>query len=167
MLIPVNGECIDVAARTMKGSDRRVRFLKMGEEIKRLLRLTAQSQGISLGGIHKIIPMPLDILGGAALVGNMLGNFVSGDHINGVPGANLSAMLAADAAVEVDIAPSLKTRVVLAGHLVNTVDRADLNAGFAASASVGVDYRHDLWDDFSRLADDGRRHEIPTRLEGQ
>ena len=78
------------------------------------------------------------------------------DHVDRVPWADLCAVLAADASIEIDVAKSLERCVLLAGDLVDAVDRADLKAGLAPGATIGVNHRQNLGDDFSRLSGQGR-----------
>lgn len=61
--------------------------------------------GIAVGDIHQVVPVAFDIFRWATLQGNVKGNILRGHHVNRIPGANLGAVLAADAAVKINVAP--------------------------------------------------------------
>jgi hypothetical protein len=83
------------------------------------------------------------------------------NHIDGVPRAPLGAEVAADAALEVDIAKRLQTGMVFAWDFVNAVHRTDFDAGFTTRAAIRPDDRQFLGKLFTRFAG-ALRHDRPS-----
>src|SRR5262249_37432308 len=83
-----------------------------------------------------------DIFGRAALVGHRLGDFRRRHHVDRVPWAPTFAQLAADAALQVDIAKRLHARLVFTGDFVDAVNGANFDAGLAARAVISANHRH-------------------------
>jgi hypothetical protein len=61
-------------------------------------------------------------------------------------------MFAANASIEVDVAPGLQARVIVARYLIDAIHRADFDARLAACTPVCVDNGQDLGDDFAGFA---------------
>src|SRR5262249_3920493 len=105
----------EVEDRNAKGTAappaaRRLLFLLLG-----LLRLLFGGDlGKALGYRDQSIPVLLDVIRRAALVGDVFGHFRRRYHVDRVPGAPALAELAADAAFQIDIAEGLQARHVLA-----------------------------------------------------
>ena len=120
----------------------------------RLLSARAEL-GELLRGPDQAVPVLLDVLRRAADLGDDDGYVFGGHHFDGVPGADqqvvgvrllardVDAHLAADAALQVDLAPLLRALDDAAvDHLqLDAIDRADFEAGLAAGAVIGVDNR--------------------------
>jgi hypothetical protein len=115
-----------------------------------------QSLGIALGRVNQAVPMLLYISGRATFDRHVVRNIDRVYHVDRIPWTNLSAVLTADAPIELDITPRLQARNVLAGNLVNAVDRTDFDARFTASATIGVNHRQDLGNHLAGLAGQGR-----------
>jgi hypothetical protein len=107
---------------------------------------------IAVSHIDKVIPVSLNIFWRTTFERNVEGNVLGRNHVDGIPRANLSTVLASNAPIKVDITPTLNRRKILAWHFVNALDRTDLDACFAACAAVSMNHSHDLRNDFSRLA---------------
>src|SRR5689334_8878088 len=106
--------------------------------------------------------MLLDILRWATFEGHVVRRVDCIDHVDGVPRANLGAMLAADTTIQVDVAPGLQRSMFLAFDLIDTIDRTDFNARFAAGASVGMDHSQNLGNDLARFTCQGRCCHVHT-----
>ena len=102
-----------------------------------------------LGRAHEPVPVLLDILRRTTDLGHDLGHLLGGHHLDGIPRAdleivwirlfswNVHADFAADAAFDIDFAPTLEVvKVVVLLHLKNAVDRTDFDAGLATGAVV-------------------------------
>src|SRR4029078_4948709 len=99
------------------------------------------------------VPVGLDVFGRAADLCDREGHAFGRHHFDRVPRAdrefvrvclllrNMDAHLATDAALQIDLAPLLRSLDDAAVDLsqLNTVDRADLQTRLAAGAVVGVD----------------------------
>jgi hypothetical protein len=108
--------------------------------------------GVALSNVNEVVPVAVDVAGRSTLHGDGLSHECRINHVNRVPGANLSAVLASDAAIQVDITPALKARMIFSWNFIDTFDGADLDTGLAARATVGVNNREDLGDDLARFA---------------
>src|SRR5208337_3238590 len=124
--------------------------------VTRSLLLGQQAFGIALGGIDQVVPLLLDILRRAALDRHMIGHIDRVHHVDGIPRANLGAVLAANATVEVDVAEGLQTWIFTRAHLVDAVHRANFHTGLTAGATVRVNDSQDLGYDLTRFAGQGR-----------
>jgi hypothetical protein len=60
--------------------------------------------------------------------------------------------VAANTPLQVDLAPTLKTGMLLTGHFANAIDGADFHARFAAGAVIGINDRQLFWQLFARLS---------------
>src|SRR5208337_1205603 len=87
---------------------------------------------------------------------HMIGHVDRVHHVDGIPRANLGAMFAANATVEVNVAEGLQTWIFSRAHLVNAVHRANFDTGLAAGATVRVNDSQDLGYDLPRFAGQGR-----------
>src|SRR5262245_26352421 len=116
-----------------------------------LLPLLGSQGPERLGHRHEALAVLSDVIGRAALVGDVAGNSRRIDHLDGVPGAPALAQGAADAALQVNVAERLQAGLVVAGYFVDAIDWADLDTGLAAGAVVGVDDREFLGQLFSSL----------------
>lgn len=108
-----------------------------------------------LGRAHQTIPIVANVFRGTADLGHHLGGHFGGNHFDGVPGTNLQivgirflagnvdANFAADAALDVDLAPLVRALDNTAVDLqqANAVDRADFETRLATGAVIGVDDR--------------------------
>jgi hypothetical protein len=116
-----------------------------------------------LSGADETVPIGLDVLRRAADLGDDHGNVLRGDHFDRVPRADgelvgvrllardMDAHFAANAALEVDLAPLLRSLDDTAVDLLelDAIDRADLETRLAARAVVGVDDRQLLGNFFA------------------
>jgi len=82
-----------------------------------------------------------------------LEELIGGDHGDAVPGTDLMAESAADAAGEVDGADLEDDFVARAGDDVDAIDRADGHAGFAAGTHVFIEEGEDFGEFFLRHVD--------------
>src|SRR4051794_26547752 len=125
------------------------------------LLLGQQALGVPLRLLDEVIPVLLDVRWGTTLDRHMIGGVDCIDHVDGVPRANLGAVLAADTPIQIDVAEGLQALNLLAGYFIDAVDRADFEAGFTPGASVGVNHGQDLGNHLTRLASQRRCcHEI-------
>jgi len=136
--------------RTDRAESRGAKRAKTPGEVALLFR--NQLLGVALGDVDKIVPVAGIIAGWTALDRDGMGDQGGVDHVDRVPGANLGAMLATDAAIEIDVAPGLQTRMLFTRNFIDTIDGANFKAGFAAGATISVNDREDLGDDLTRLA---------------
>jgi hypothetical protein len=65
-------------------------------------------------------------------------------------------VLAADAAIQVNVAERLEARVLSWTDLVDTVYWANFNTRLAAGTTISMDHGQNLGNDLSRLAGQGR-----------
>ncbi len=112
--------------------------------------------------------------GGPPIWATTVRHLFGGDHFDRVPGADLEivgvgflagdvdADFAADAALQVDLAPALEVlEVVVLLDFVDAIDGADLETGLATGAVVGVDDGELLGQLFARA---GFGHECEPRV---
>ena len=102
--------------------------------------LRDQAFGVPLRLIDQAVPPVLDVLRRPPLERDMIRHVDRVDHVDRIPRADLGAMLAPDATIEVDVAERLQAGMFLARNLVDTIDRADFQASLAPRASVGMDH---------------------------
>jgi hypothetical protein len=118
-----------------------------------------------LGDGNEAETILFDVIRRPALVGDMLRDLERRNHIDGVPRAPLGTEVAADAALEVDIAKGLQTGMVFARDFVNAIHRTDFDAGFTTRAAIRPDYRQFLGKLFARFAGalchDGSSFRVP------
>src|SRR5208282_573419 len=95
--------CLAVGARRQGGRDFLALLGPPGSPL-----LCDQTPGISLRSPDQIVPVLVDVFWRSTLERNVVSNIQCVDHVDRVPRANLGAMLAADAAIELDIAPGLQ-----------------------------------------------------------
>ena len=105
--------------------------------------------GQVVGRTDQAVPVLLNVLWRPADLSHNVGHLLGGDHFDGIPRAdleivwirlfswNVHADFAADAAFDIDFAPTLEVvKVVVLLHLKNAVDRTDFDAGLATGAVV-------------------------------
>lgn len=110
-----------------------------------------------MGGTNQIIPVLVDVLRRSTNTRHRAGHVFCLDHFDCVPGAdrqlvgvglflrNVDTHLAADAAFQIDLAPTLhRTKLRILLNLDNAIDRANFEARFAPGAIIGVDDRKGL-----------------------
>src|SRR5262245_37325836 len=101
--------------------------------------------------LNKAIPILLYVARRSALYGNPFSNAFCRNHLDRVPWTNgegvrailrsrqPDAHMTTNTSFQIDLTPTLQTRMVLARHLRNAIDGTNLDTGFATCAVVCID----------------------------